>query len=222
MLLSETTVNGWCQDRASCLSGRSPSRKGDVYIPTFASLLTAPADPGLLVPGALSDPTVVLVWSDDFDSKNRDLYLLEQESCSEGVAESTWCNRTWSGCCGLGIPQFPEHTMDIDGTDLSHKFQKVKRHGVQTSHGHTRPNDQTFEAEFVRTAWYQRTVRQLLQADTTLVVHVVFPFLLQQKDIFRARQLQRWRLEFYALGWRRRILHVWPHPRSLVEWRRSV
>ena len=86
--------------------------------------------------------------------------MLELASWPEGVVGSTLCNRTWSGCCGLGTPRFPGSITDTDETDLSHNSQKVTRRN--TPHGRTRPNNQTLETELMRTAWNQRTVGQPL------------------------------------------------------------
>ena len=197
----------------SYLSGCSPLHKGGAYTPTSASLWIAPVGPALHVLGALPDPTVVLFWLDVFDSKNWNPQQLELASCPEGVAGSTSCNRTWSGYCGSGIPRFPGHIMDIVETDLGRNSQKVRKHNT-TLREPTRPDDQTFETELVRTAWNQRPVGQSLQTDAALVVHILLPFLLQRKAIIRARWFQRRRLKLYALGWRR-ILHVQTRHASL-------
>ena len=120
----------WSRDgaRVGYLSGHSPSRRGGVYIPTSASLWTAPADPAFHVPDALFDPTAALLWLDAFGRKNWDPRRLESTSCPEVVAGSTSCSRIWSECCGLGIPQSPGHITDIGETDLGRNFQKAKKH----------------------------------------------------------------------------------------------
>lgn len=105
--------------KTGCLKRCVPLRKGGVYTPTCASLWTSPGDPGLPVPDALSDPTVVLSLWDAFDSENWDP---GPESCSGEVAGSTWCNRNWSEYDVSGIPRCLGRTRGIDETDLSRGF----------------------------------------------------------------------------------------------------
>ena len=199
--------------------GIAPSRKGDVYTPTSAFVWTAPTDPALPAHDALSGPIVVLFWSYAFGLRNWDLQRPDLASYHEGVIGSTSCNRIWSGYCGLGTPQFPGRTADIDETDLNHSSQKVGKHDTQIPHGRTRPNDQTLETKLVRAAWNQCAVGQPLQADATLIIEVLFPFLLQQKVAVQVSRLRRWRLELDAFGWRR-VLHA--TPRLLAEQGSSI
>lgn len=91
----------------------------------------------------------------------------EQENISK-VAGNTSHNRTWNEYGESDIHQFAESIMDNGGIDLligyTSSFMVVYMQSL------TCPDQQAFEAEFMRTKWHDCSIRNRLQTYATVVL----------------------------------------------------